>query len=45
MWKLAGWEQSPVAAQGTTRWYLSGAGNLSELALRLVDNIEGTEEG
>jgi hypothetical protein len=43
MWDLAGWEAAPVAAQGTTRWYLSGEGNLAELAARALDAMDTSD--
>lgn len=37
LYKLAGWEEAPVAVQGPARWTLDGGATLSELARTLLD--------
>jgi hypothetical protein len=40
MWKLAEWEDQPVANQGTARWRIVGGETLWEMALRLQADEE-----
>ncbi|MFI1997084.1 hypothetical protein, partial [Actinoplanes sp. NPDC020271] len=44
MWELAGWENRPVANQGTARWRTSSGETLAELAWRVLRDLETAEE-
>lgn len=39
MWQLAGWAKAPDAAQGPSRWYVTGEGSLWELALATLSSL------
>ncbi|MEU6190279.1 AIPR family protein [Nocardia sp. NPDC047038] len=44
MWELAQWEQRPVANQGTARWVTSSGETLADLAWRVLDELEGSDD-
>jgi hypothetical protein len=44
MWKLAGWENRPVANQGTARWAVSSGETLAELAWRALRELDSIGE-
>jgi hypothetical protein len=44
MWELAGWEQRPVANQGTARWVTASGETLADLAWRVLGELEAPEE-
>ncbi|MGC4878559.1 AIPR family protein [Micromonospora sp. DT43] len=39
MWRLAGWSKAPVAAQGPSRWYVSGGKSLWALARETLASL------
>ncbi|MER5389752.1 AIPR family protein [Saccharopolyspora sp. NPDC002686] len=43
IWKLAGWEQRPVAVQGTARWATNSGATLADLAWRALSQLEGSD--
>ncbi|MEV7550573.1 AIPR family protein [Amycolatopsis sp. NPDC089917] len=45
MWELARWEQRPVANQGTARWVTSSGETLADLAWRILDELEASDDG
>jgi hypothetical protein len=44
MWELAGWENRPVANQGTARWAVSSGRTLAELAWRALGELDSAED-
>ncbi|MGW4588161.1 AIPR family protein [Amycolatopsis thermoflava] len=44
MWELAGWDEHPVAVQGTARWATSSGETLADLAWRALRDLEETDE-
>ncbi|MFG1996748.1 AIPR family protein [Actinoplanes sp. NPDC048988] len=44
IWELAGWENRPVANQGTARWTVSSGETLAELAWRTLSEIDSADE-
>jgi hypothetical protein len=44
MWQLAGWAKAPVAAQGPSRWYVTGEGSLWALALATLASLGETAD-
>lgn len=44
MWELAQWEQRPIANQGTARWVTSSGESLADLAWRILDELEASDE-
>ncbi|MGW9478318.1 AIPR family protein [Saccharomonospora azurea] len=45
MWEIAGWEQRPVAVQGTARWETRSGETLADLAWQTLDQLEAGEFG
>ncbi|MER7208868.1 AIPR family protein [Streptosporangium sp. NPDC020072] len=45
MWRLAQWENAPVAVQGTLRWVVPGQGTLVELADAVWREREADDQG
>ncbi|RBO92480.1 AIPR family protein [Nocardia puris] len=44
MWESAGWEDKPVANQGTKRWVVASTGeSLADLAWRVLEGLEETD--
>ncbi|MEU3024166.1 hypothetical protein ABZ644_15890 [Nocardiopsis alba] len=39
MYELAGWEESPIAVQGATRWYIEGE-RMDRRAERILEKLE-----
>ncbi|MFB7605342.1 AIPR family protein [Streptomyces gardneri] len=44
MWELAGWENRPVANQGTARWVTATGETLADLAWRTLSGLEEADE-
>lgn len=44
MWELAGWEERPVANQGTKRWVTSSGESLADLASRILQEFEASTD-
>lgn len=44
MWELAGWENRPVANQGTARWVVSSGDTLAELAWRALRELDSADD-
>ncbi|OZV81155.1 abortive phage infection protein [Micromonospora echinospora] len=44
MWELAGWENRPVANQGTARWAVSSGETLADLAWRVLRELGPANE-